>query len=301
MGGIQNGKPTTRGWMPGWIKAQQLRGPSVKNNTAFVRNLEETLDLKRSQKTLITLRTKGDTADFSSNDFLSISSSGLLRMAFYDELARNPNFQLGASGSRLMTGNTEYFEYVEREVAAFHGAEKALILMSGYEANGSIFSTIPRPGDAVVYDELVHASIHDGLRDTLARTKASFRHNDVESLYDTLLSIRESEPLIREGERSVIIAVESVYSMDGDICPLQELIDTAKEVFPLGNAQFMVDEAHATGVVGPQGRGLVSLLGLEKEVAIRMHTMSKAMGCVGGTSQFFFATSEHRIVQPLDS
>lgn len=287
MGSIEiDGSMPDRGWMPDWIKAQQLRAPFTKNDSAFVRNLEETLDLKRSQKTMITLRLRGDTVDFSSNDFLSVSSSGLLRMSFFDELARNPNFQLGASGSRLMTGNTEYFEHVEREVAAFHGAERALILMSGYEANGSIFSTIPRPGDAVVYDELVHASIHDGLRDTLARTKVSFRHNDVDALYDTLLSIRESEPLIREGQRSVIIAVESVYSMEGDICPLQEMIDTAKEVFPLGNAQFMVDEAHATGVIGPQGRGLVSMLGLEKEIAIRMHTMSKAMGCVGG--MFFF-------------
>lgn len=279
---ISKATSTGRGWLPDWIKAQQLQSPSMKDATVFVRNLEETLDLKRSQKTLITLRTKGDTVDFSSNDFLSISSSGLLRMAFFDELARNPNFTLGASGSRLMTGNTEYFEDLEREVAAFHGAQKALILMSGYEANGAIFSTIPRPGDAVVYDELVHASIHDGLKDALARTKLSFRHNDVDSLYDTLLQIRESEPLIREGQRCVIIAVESVYSMDGDICPLQEMIDTAKEIFPHGNAQFMVDEAHATGVIGPQGRGLVSLLGLEKEVAIRMHTMSKAMGCVGG-------------------
>lgn len=287
MGSIEKDNTPYRGWFPEWIKAQRLRGPSIKKSNIFIRNLEETLDLKRAEKRLLTLRTTGDTADFSSNDFLSISSSGKLRIEFLQELERNPNWQLGASGSRLATGNTKYYEALEREVAAFHGAEMALIMMSGFEANGAIFSTIPRPGDAVVYDELVHASIHDGLSQALARTKVAFRHNDVDSLYEVLENIRETEPLIREGQRCVIIAVESVYSMDGDICPLKEMIQTAKEVFPLGNAQFMVDEAHATGVIGPRGRGLVSLLGLEKEVAIRMHTMSKAMGCVGGTMAHF--------------
>ena len=120
------------------------------------------------------------------------------------------------------------------------------------------------------------------MKNSVALTKVSFRHNDVDSLEETLVYIRDTQPLIQQGERSVIISVESVYSMDGDVCPLQEFVDVAKEVFPLGNAQFVVDEAHGTGVVGRQGGGLVQELGLEKDIAIRMHTFGKALASNGG-------------------
>ncbi len=123
----------------------------------------------------------------------------------------------------------------------------------GYQGNVAIFSAVPRAGDAIVYDELVHASVHDGMAHSVGVTQVAFRHNDVESFRDTLASLKESMPLIGRGTRCVLIALESVYSMDGDICPLRELVEVAKELFPKGNAQFVVDEAHATGIIGDKG------------------------------------------------
>jgi 8-amino-7-oxononanoate synthase len=157
----------------------------------------------------------------------------------------------------------------------FHGAETALMAVNGGMANGAIFTAIPRPGDALVYDEFIHASVHDGMMNSLALCKKSFRHNSVDSFRDTLVAVRDSQPPIRNGARCVIVAVEGVYSMEGDVCPLQELVDAAKEVFPDGNAQFVIDEAHSHAVLGPKGAGLVSALGLEKEIAIRMHTLPR--------------------------
>lgn len=254
----------------------------MKDGPCFYRNLEEALDTRRLDHNLVVFRDFTDGVDFSSNDFLSLATTGLLRMAFFDELAKHPNFRLGATSSRLLDGNSAYMETIEKEVAEFHNAEDAIIVNSGYEANGAIYTAIPRPGDAIVYDELVHASTHDGMKNSVTLTRVSFRHNDVDSLEETLVYIRDTQPLIKKGERSVIISVESVYSMDGDVCPLKEFVEIAKEVFPLGNAQFVVDEAHGTGVVGHQGGGLVQALGLEKEIAIRMHTFGKALASNGG-------------------
>lgn len=181
-----------------------------------------------------------------------------------------------------MDGNYDYIEQVEQEIADFHGAETALIVGSGYEANGAIYSAIPRPGDAIVYDELVHASTHDGMAHSLSLCKLPFRHQDVDSFRDTLASVLDSQPLIKQGSRSIIVSVESVYSMDGDICPIKELLEISKEVCPQGNVVFCVDEAHGTGVLGPKGAGLVSALGLQKEIALRLHTCGKAMASTGG-------------------
>ncbi|KAI8213623.1 hypothetical protein K4K52_004341 [Colletotrichum sp. SAR 10_76] len=262
-----------------WNQAQELRAPKMKD--VFYRNLEEALDMRRSQHNLITLRKRKDNIDFSSNDFLSLATSGQLREAFLEELHRYPNFTVGSTGSRLLDGNSDYFEDLEDEIAAFHGAERSLIVNSGFEGNSAIFSSIPRPGDAIVFDELVHASAHEGMSRCMAKVKVSFSHNCVDSFREVLEMVHESEPLIQRGQRVVLIAVETVYSMDGDVCPLEEMVEAAKEVLPKGNFQFIVDEAHATGVVGDKGVGLVSALGLEREIAIRLHTFSKALGASG--------------------
>ncbi|PYI00203.1 class II aminotransferase/8-amino-7-oxononanoate synthase [Aspergillus ellipticus CBS 707.79] len=266
-----------------WARAQQPKAPSMKNASVFYRNLEEELDVRRAQHGCIMLHTKEQVSmvDFSSTDILGLSTSGSVRQGYLDELAKHPDFKLSSHGSRLTDGNSRYLEDVERELAAFHGAEAGLIVNTGSLGNAAIFSVIPRPGDAIVYDELIHASVHDGMKDSLALYRKAFRHNDAESLYDALVAVQESQPQIRNGTRSVLVAVESVYSMDGDICPLQELIETAKEVFPEGNVQFVIDEAHSTGVIGPNGAGLVSALGLESEVAIRLHTFGKALAATG--------------------
>ncbi|KAL9121373.1 MAG: hypothetical protein Q9187_002067 [Circinaria calcarea] len=271
-----------------WMKAQKLKAPAMKGAPAFYRNLEEALDVRRRDHRLYTIKTNiwrdGDAVDFSSNDTLSLGASGALRAEFMRELERHPDIPPGAGSSRVMDGNYKYLETVEDEIAQFHGAEAGLITGSGFEANLAIFAAIPRPGDAIVYDELIHASTHDGMQQTQAITRFSFRHNDVESFRDAMISVYDSQPLIRQGKRCVIVAVESFYSMDGDICPLTELIQAAKEIFPGGNAQFLVDEAHSTGVIGLKGAGLVCELGLEKEVAIRLHTFGKALSASGGNT-----------------
>lgn len=112
-----------------------------------------------------------------------------------------------------MDGNYEYLEQTEQEVADFHGADTALMVNSGFEANTAIYTAIPRPGDAIVYDELVHASTHDGMAHSLAAHKIPFRHNDIDAFRDALESVHDSQPMVRDGSRCVLISVESVYSM----------------------------------------------------------------------------------------
>ncbi|CAG9954263.1 unnamed protein product [Clonostachys rosea f. rosea IK726] len=264
-----------------WAKAQGQKVAHSKSTPVFYRNLEAELDVRRKQGSLMRPHVKEGITDFSSGDSLGLLSSGALKDAFLEEFKDLPNGRMTIPGSRLSDGNSKYLEELEKEIAEFHNAETALVVNSGCVANMAIFSTIPLAGDAILYDELVHASIHDGMKNSVARCQKSFLHNDVDSFSDTLQSIAESEPQIRNGTRSVIISVESVYSMDGDICILQELIDAAKEILTHDNALFIIDEAYGTGILGPKGSGLVSELGLEKEVGIRLHTFPKALGSTG--------------------
>lgn len=256
----------TMGWnadgttaMTAFIKAQKLKAPAMKLSSAFYKNLEEALDVRRTDHAfyaqLIPPWRSGGCADFSSNDLLSLGTTGLIRKAFMDELAQHPDFNLYAGGSRLTGGNYPYIEQVEQEIADFHGVETALLVASGFEANVAIFSSIPRPGDAIVYDELVHASAHDGMSHSHALCKHAFRHNDPSSFRDTIADVMGSQPMIANGSRSIIFAVESVYSMDGDICPIEELLEVAREEMPASNFAFVLDEAHATGIMGPRGGG----------------------------------------------
>ncbi|KAF1949244.1 class II aminotransferase/8-amino-7-oxononanoate synthase [Byssothecium circinans] len=268
-----------------WAKAQNLRGPSMKNEPIFYKNLEEELDANRRQQACAMFHLAETPIDFTSCDVVSLGKSGAVKQKFLEELAENPDFQLGSHGARPLSGNSQYLEMVEREMAEFHGVESALFVNSGALANDAIFSAVARPGDAIVFDELVHASTHYGMKNSLALCQKSFQHNNVDEFINTLVAVRDSQPQIRNGKRSVIIAVESFYSMDGDICPLRELVQAAKEIFPNGNAQFVVDEAHSTGNVGPLGRGLVNMLGLESEIAVRNHTFGKSL-CSSGAAIF---------------
>ncbi|KAI1128525.1 8-amino-7-oxononanoate synthase [Nemania abortiva] len=262
----------------------RLRGSTTRDQEAFYRNLEQALDTRRQGQYLIGLKPRWDetVADFTTCDFLSLSRSGRVREAFLAELASHPGFDLSASGSRIQYGNYDYLNQVEEEIAKFHNAETVYITQSGFTANVAVLSGVPLPGDAIIYDELVHASTHEGLHLSLAAHKLPFSHNDPDALRDVLISLKDTYPVFAQGTKSVLICVETIYSMDGDICLLEELLQVAKEEFPLGNAQFIVDEAHSLGVLGDRGRGLVSLLGLEKEIAIRVHVASKALGSVGG-------------------
>lgn len=270
------------------IKGHRIQPEQTKSLPTFYRNLEETLDVKRASDNFYsTLPTSGldaSSVDFCSGDVMSMGRSSQHRNEFLGELERHPHFALGTTSSRLMDGNYPYIEQAESEIAAFHGAEAGLLVGSGFEANLAIWTTIPKQGDVIVYDSLVHASTHDGMRQALATDRVAFPHSDVDAFRDTLRDLLATRPLLRQGKRSVLVAVESVYSMDGDVCPLQELVEAAQDIFQdhEGSVQFVLDEAHSVGFLGPEGRGLACELGLEKEVAVVMHSFGKAIGAAGG-------------------
>lgn len=233
--------------------------------------------------------------DFSSNDFLSLSTSPALREAFVSELARHPDFPLGSGGSRLLDGNSQYALDLEDEIASFHGAPAGLLWNSGFDANAGVFACIPQPGDIILYDELIHASVHDGMKLSRAARKIPFKHNSVDHLRRIVEALKDDDVYVGKGPKNVFVAVESVYSMDGDLCPLKELVECVEQVLPYGNGHIIVDEAHATGVIGPRGRGLVSELGLENQVFARLHTFGKGVGASGG--KFTMAKLRYTLLQ----
>ncbi|WP_170574162.1 8-amino-7-oxononanoate synthase [Ruegeria atlantica] len=205
--------------------------------------------------------------DFASNDYLGLAESPLLQRAAQNALQRG--VPLGSGGSRLLRGNHPEHEALEQEAAAFFGAEAALFMGGGFQANQAIFSTLPAAGDLILHDELVHASAHEGMRIGRADTRA-FAHNDVRDARRAI-----AEWLAAGGSGQIWIAVESIYSMEGDIAPLNALSDLAVE----HSAVLVVDEAHATGVFGPNGRGMAH--GLSAEV-LTLHTCGKGLGVSGG-------------------
>lgn len=206
--------------------------------------------------------------DFCSNDYLGFSKKGLLA-----EKLKNTQFsssEYGATGSRLVSGNSSFVEDAEKHIAMFHHAKSALIFNSGYDANLGLLSSVPQKEDLILYDELIHASIHDGIRLGHA-THYKFKHNDLAGLKD--LIVRHQHAF-----KNIYILVESVYSMDGDSAPLLEITELIK---PLENVFLIVDEAHALGVFGKQGRGLCNSLGIEQNCFARIYTYGKAMGSHG--------------------
>jgi 8-amino-7-oxononanoate synthase len=245
------------------------------------------LESRKSNSTFRQLVTAPEgSIDFSSNDFLSLSNSSELRTAFLAELARHKNnFPLGSGGSRLLDGNSDYADCLEREIAKFHNAPAGLLWTSGFDANSGLFACIPQPGDIILYDELIHASVHDGMRLSRAARKIPFEHNSVNHLVKILEELLQCSPEISSGSTNVFVAVESVYSMDGDLAPLQRIEEVVSDRLPRGNGHIIIDEAHGTGVLGPSGAGLVCDLGLENKIFARLHTFGKSLACSGG--QFF--------------
>ncbi|KAA8643336.1 aminotransferase class I/II-fold pyridoxal phosphate-dependent enzyme [Aspergillus tanneri] len=220
--------------------------------------------------------------DFSSNDFLSLSTSPLFRARLLNHLQQaSPLYPFASGGSRLLDGNSTYAEELENYIADFHGAPKGLLFNSGFDANVGVLSSIPQPGDLMVYDELIHASAREGMRLSRAGKRFSFAHSSPDSMEDVLRSQIEHDPLIQDGSRNVFIAIESIYSMDGDIAPIQEFVQIVDRLLPRGNGYFIVDEAHATGAFGPRGAGVVQDLGLEDRMFIRVHTFGKALASHG--------------------
>jgi 8-amino-7-oxononanoate synthase len=206
--------------------------------------------------------------DFSSNDYLALANCQRIRKAI--SVAVEAGTPIGAGGSRLLRGNCAEHESLEAEAAGFFGAEAATFFPSGYIANFSVLTTLPQRGDLLVLDQLIHASLHEGAR----AGRADFRfnaHNDADSVEDVIRTWRAEG-----GGGRIWIVAESLYSMDGDFAPLEALIAIADR----HDAFLMIDEAHATGVFGPGGRGLTAAYeGRENLVAI--HTCGKALGAAG--------------------
>lgn len=223
------------------------------------------LEKRKEENALRTLRVSSGLIDFCSNDYLGFAHSEELAALTEEEFNRLPLLN-GSTGSRLISGNSAFSEMLEQEIAAFHQAEAALIFNSGYDANLGLFSCIAKRGDTCIADELAHASIIDGMR--LARADFfRFRHNNLTHL----------EERLRAAKGNVYVAVESVYSMDGDEAPLNDIASLCEKY----HAKLVVDEAHATGIFGKKGRGLVSEAGIEEKVFARVHTFGKALGCHG--------------------
>lgn len=206
--------------------------------------------------------------DFSSNDYLGLAQSAELGAAARAALARG--VPLGAGGSRLLRGNHPEHEELERAAARHFGAEAALFMGGGFAANTALFQTLPERGDLVVHDALIHASVHDGMAASRAE-RAAFAHNDPQAADDAVSRWRRAG-----GKGRPWLAVESLYSMDGDTAPLDELF----AVVCRHEGVLVIDEAHATGVLGPGGRGLGAHLEGRDNV-VSLHTCGKALGVSG--------------------
>ncbi|OCC22558.1 8-amino-7-oxononanoate synthase [Croceicoccus estronivorus] len=216
---------------------------------------------------LRTLRPR-DGVDFASNDYLGLAGDARLKQAIVEAMERG--VPTGSGGSRLLRGNHEEHEALEAAAAHFFGSESALFFANGYGGNSALVATLPHKGDVVIYDRLIHASLHEGLRLTRA-DRAVAEHNDVQSYADAITRWRKNG-----GTGRVWIAVETLYSMDGDQAPLDDLMMLTDE----HDGVLLVDEAHATGVFGDRGRGLAAHL-QGRENLISLHTCGKALGGEG--------------------
>ena len=234
----------------------------------FPRSLSQKLRSRIADGTIRSLRSNEVEIDFFSNDYLGFSRNKAIDQKCRSSL-KELDFQNGSTGSRLISGNFQIHENTEGDLAVFFQAEAALLFNSGYDANLGLLSAILQRNDCVFYDRLAHASIRDGIQLSKA-SSFGFDHNDMDDLKK---KVKKAKSL--SGHNYLV--VESVYSMDGDEAPLNELATFCHE----NDLYLIVDEAHATGVFGKQGRGLVSELGLERMVFARVHTFGKALGCHG--------------------
>jgi 8-amino-7-oxononanoate synthase len=205
--------------------------------------------------------------DFFSNDYLGLATHGIITQQLQQLPAALQ--ATGSMGSRLLSGNAPATEQLEQTIAAFHDAEAALLFNSGYDANMGLITAITNRHTTILYDELCHASIIDGIRLSQCARHSRFKHNDTQDLKTQL----------QKAEGAVIVIAESIYSMDGDIAPLHEITAMTTE----HHASLIVDEAHATGVFGKNGAGVVCEMGLQDKVFARVHTFGKALGCHGAT------------------
>lgn len=229
----------------------------------MVHRMEHQLEKRKNTGKLRALQPLNNGAplvDFSSNDYLGLSRNEKLVERIEDDwrsykLKQPPGTpHLGSTGSRLLTGNCAAYIETEKYLAAFHGHSECLLANSGWDLNYGLLSCIPSKNTVVLYDELSHNSLIMGLQSGRGLRNVSFKHNDMSELRKHLLKWSEENTSAEK-----LIVVESIYSMDGDVCPIQELLGLAEEF----DAMVVVDEAHSTGIIGDRGEGLVSSLNLQ--------------------------------------
>jgi 8-amino-7-oxononanoate synthase len=241
--------------LKGWLLKQQEKG-QLRSLTPLTKKPEGHISLTKEKTELI---------DFSSNDYLGLSSHPTLVAAAAEALNR---YGTGSGAARLMSGNLGIHQELEAAIARLKGKEAGLTFGSGYMANTGIIPALVGRHDLIYSDRLNHASIHDGCKLSMART-IRFQHNNLAHL----------ESLLKEkrADQTALIIVESIYSMDGDRCPLAELVELKKKY----NCLLMVDEAHATGVFGANGGGIIEEEGVGDGVDLAMGTFGKALGSYG--------------------
>ena len=235
------------------------------------KNLTAKLEIRKQNNAFRKLSFPNDLIDFASNDYIGFSKNKAIFEETHHYLVDNNSIQNGATGSRLLSGNHKVYQEAEGFISKFHQSESALIFNSGYDANVGFFSCVPQKGDLILYDELCHASIRDGIQ--LSNAKAyKFKHNDFEDLEGKITNYK-----LRITNQEIYIVTESVFSMDGDTPNLEELAQLSEKY----KCHLVIDEAHALGVFGNKGEGLVQQLGLQDQVFARIMTFGKGLGCHG--------------------
>jgi len=234
----------------------------------FPQTLSLKLENRKMNGSLMNLPSFNNVIDFSSNDYLGFSKSEIIFKQTHAYLLENEILQNGATGSRLISGNHSLFQITENKIAVFHDVEAALIFNSDYDANIGFFSVVPQENDVILYDELCHASIKDGILLSKAKSN-SYIHNDFEDL----------ELLISRFEKNttIYIVTETVFSTDGDSPNLEELVRLSEK----HNCYLILDESHSLGVFGEAGEGLSQYMQLHSKIFARIMTFGKSLGCQG--------------------
>ena len=238
----------------------------------FPKALTNKLEQRTANNSLRKLSLPNTLIDFASNDYIGFGKSETIFNETHSYLIENKIIQNGATGSRLLSGNHKIYEEAENYIAKFHESESALIFNSGYDANVGFFGAVPQRNDIILFDELSHASIREGIQLSNAKSY-KFQHNDFEDLERLLLKLSTDN----QQPTTIFIVTESVFSMDGDTPNLEELAQISNKY----NCNLVIDEAHALGVFGDCGEGLVQMLGLQDAVFARIVTFGKGLGCHG--------------------
>lgn len=248
----------------------------------FPKSLAHKLQQREANNALRKLPVANNLIDFASNDYIGFACNEELFDKTHHYLLDHNIKMNGATGSRLISGNHNLYQITEDFIAQFHQSEAALLFNSGYDANVGFFSAVPQRNDVILYDEFCHASIRDGIQMSHAKSY-KFEHNNFDDLEKLLIKLKliqknncQTEP-VEVLSNEIYIVTESVFSMDGDVPNLEELVAISEK----HNCYLVIDEAHALGVFGTNGEGLVQSLNLQDKVFARIMTFGKGLGCHG--------------------